>query len=85
MDHRGHTLFVHCLTRIVINGISRWTGPEQFEDPSGQLMMLPSDLALVWDKGTARKTSPSTVGDNVPGVFYVARLVDLGGIGNAAA
>ncbi|CAM9345735.1 unnamed protein product, partial [Laminaria digitata] len=29
----------------------KWTGPEQFEDPSGQLMMLHADLALVWDKG----------------------------------
>lgn len=29
----------------------RWDGPEQFEDPSGQLMMLPADMALVWDKG----------------------------------
>jgi len=26
-----------------------WTGPLQFEDPTGELMMLPSDLALVWD------------------------------------
>ncbi|KAH8068757.1 cytochrome-c peroxidase [Aureococcus anophagefferens] len=27
-----------------------WTGPDQFEDPSGKLMMLPSDVALLWDK-----------------------------------
>eukprot|EP00630_Chrysocystis_fragilis_P007378 CAMPEP_0197401734 /NCGR_PEP_ID=MMETSP1165-20131217/18961_1 /TAXON_ID=284809 /ORGANISM="Chrysocystis fragilis, Strain CCMP3189" /LENGTH=444 /DNA_ID=CAMNT_0042927855 /DNA_START=35 /DNA_END=1367 /DNA_ORIENTATION=- len=27
-----------------------WTGPDQFETPDGQLMMLPSDLALIWDK-----------------------------------
>jgi len=26
-----------------------WTGPDQYEDASGQLMMLPSDLALVAD------------------------------------
>lgn len=26
-----------------------WTGPEQYEDPSGQLMMLPADMALIWD------------------------------------
>jgi cytochrome c peroxidase len=26
-----------------------WTGPEQYEDPTGELMMLPSDMALVWD------------------------------------
>ena len=27
-----------------------WKGPDQFEDSSGKLMMLPSDIALVWDK-----------------------------------
>ena len=27
----------------------KWTGPEQYEDPTGKLMMLPSDLALIWD------------------------------------
>ncbi|CAM9172373.1 unnamed protein product [Discosporangium mesarthrocarpum] len=27
-----------------------WTGPDQFEDPTGALMMLPSDMALIWDK-----------------------------------
>mmetsp|Transcript_122632 Transcript_122632/g.281113 ORF Transcript_122632/g.281113 Transcript_122632/m.281113 type:complete len:366 (-) Transcript_122632:449-1546(-) len=27
----------------------KWTGPAQYEDPSGELMMLPSDMALVWD------------------------------------
>lgn len=26
-----------------------WNGPAQFEDPTGKLMMLPSDMALVWD------------------------------------
>jgi len=26
-----------------------WTGPAQFEDPSGKLMMLPSDLVLTKD------------------------------------
>ena len=30
--------------------IKEWDGPMQFEDPSGKLMMLPSDLALVQDK-----------------------------------
>lgn len=38
---------------------NRWTGPEQFEDPSGQLMMLHADLALVWDKG--EKSGPLTM------------------------
>lgn len=27
-----------------------WTGPEQFEDPTGDLMMLPSDIVLTQDK-----------------------------------
>lgn len=27
----------------------KWNGPKQFEDESGQLMMLPADLALVED------------------------------------
>ena len=27
-----------------------WDGPMQFEDPSGKLMMLPSDIALIQDK-----------------------------------
>lgn len=31
--------------------LKKWAGPEQFEDPTGDLMMLPSDMALLWDKG----------------------------------
>jgi len=27
-----------------------WTGPMQFEDPTGELMMLPSDIVLVQDR-----------------------------------
>ena len=27
----------------------RWTGPEQYEDKTGKLMMLPSDMALITD------------------------------------
>ncbi|KAI8619750.1 heme peroxidase [Chytriomyces sp. MP71] len=27
----------------------KWSGPEQYEDPSGELMMLPTDMALIWD------------------------------------
>ena len=30
--------------------IRDWKGPEQYEDPSGKLMMLPSDIALIHDK-----------------------------------
>lgn len=26
-----------------------WDGPDQFQDPSGDLMMLPADMALLWD------------------------------------
>lgn len=28
----------------------KWKGPLQYEDPTGELMMLPTDMALVWDK-----------------------------------
>jgi hypothetical protein len=28
-----------------------WDGPEQYQDPSGTLMMLPTDLALIQDEG----------------------------------
>lgn len=28
----------------------KWNGPEQYEDKSGQLMMLPADMALLWDR-----------------------------------
>jgi len=34
--------------KLTHNG-KNWTGPDQYEDSSGQLMMLPSDLALVAD------------------------------------
>lgn len=26
-----------------------WNGPEQYRDPSDELMMLPTDMALLWD------------------------------------
>eukprot|EP00123_Amoebidium_parasiticum_P009195 comp19321_c0_seq1/m.22201 comp19321_c0_seq1/g.22201 ORF comp19321_c0_seq1/g.22201 comp19321_c0_seq1/m.22201 type:complete len:349 (-) comp19321_c0_seq1:497-1543(-) len=29
--------------------IKKWKGPEQYEDPTGDLMMLPADMALIWD------------------------------------
>lgn len=28
----------------------KWSGPMQYEDKSGQLMMLPGDMALLWDR-----------------------------------
>lgn len=27
----------------------KWTGPTQYEDPTGKIMMLPTDMALLWD------------------------------------
>ena len=30
--------------------LKEWGGPMQFEDPSGKLMMLPSDIVLIQDK-----------------------------------
>ena len=34
--------------------LKEWDGPMQFEDPSGKLMMLPSDLVLIQDVTAAR-------------------------------
>jgi hypothetical protein len=28
----------------------KWDGPLQYENPEGNLMMLPTDMALVWDR-----------------------------------
>jgi len=30
--------------------LKKWSGPDQFEDPTGDLMMLPGDMAIIWDK-----------------------------------
>ena len=30
--------------------VKKWDGPEQYEDPTGKLMMLPADLTLIEDK-----------------------------------
>jgi catalase (peroxidase I) len=27
----------------------KWMGPEQYQDPHDELMMLPTDMALLWD------------------------------------
>lgn len=27
-----------------------WSGPDQYEDETGELMMLPSDMAMLWDE-----------------------------------
>jgi cytochrome c peroxidase len=29
--------------------LKKWNGPEQYEDPTGKLMMLPADMAFIWD------------------------------------
>lgn len=34
--------------KVTHNG-KPWTGPDQFEDPTGKLMMLPSDMVLIGD------------------------------------
>lgn len=34
--------------------IKQWDGPEQYEDSSKQLMMLPADMALIWDPEFAK-------------------------------
>ena len=31
-----------------------WNGPEQYENPEKDLMMLPTDMALLWDKEFAK-------------------------------
>ena len=36
-----------------------WKGPKQYEDPSGELMMLPGDMALVEDPGECVLLYPS--------------------------
>lgn len=30
--------------------VKKWAGPTQFEDETGDLMMLPTDMAMIWDK-----------------------------------
>jgi catalase (peroxidase I) len=32
----------------------KWSGPEQYENPDGDLMMLPADMALLWDPEFAK-------------------------------
>ncbi|KAF0720662.1 hypothetical protein AaE_010287 [Aphanomyces astaci] len=29
--------------------LKKWKGPQQYTDPTGELMMLPADLAFIWD------------------------------------
>uniref|UniRef100_A0A7R9VR88 Cytochrome c peroxidase, mitochondrial n=2 Tax=Chlamydomonas euryale TaxID=1486919 RepID=A0A7R9VR88_9CHLO len=59
----------------------RWSGPLQYEDPTGQLMMLPTDMALVWD-GKFKKVVKEYAGDEE--VFFkdfaaaFGKLLELG-------
>lgn len=36
-------------TRKTTHHGKKWTGPDQYEDPTGELMMLPADLVLIKD------------------------------------
>jgi len=61
--------------------LKKWDGPEQFEDPTGELMMLPSDMALLWDKDFRRHAT--TYAENEE-IFFkdfakaFAKLIELG-------
>ncbi|KDO32168.1 hypothetical protein SPRG_03384 [Saprolegnia parasitica CBS 223.65] len=49
---RAETTFSNEYFRELIENkwtIKKWKGPEQYEDPTGDLMMLPSDMAFLWD------------------------------------
>ena len=28
--------------------LKKWSGPDQFEEPTGDLMMLPGDMDIIW-------------------------------------
>jgi cytochrome c peroxidase len=43
----------------------KWTGPLQFEDPSGDLMMLPSDIVLIQDKAYRKWVEAYAKDDNL--------------------
>merc|ERR1711976_19911 len=50
---RAPTTFSNEYYKELLNNtwtLKQWDGPDQFEDPSGNLMMLPADMALIWDK-----------------------------------
>ncbi|KDO32169.1 hypothetical protein SPRG_03385 [Saprolegnia parasitica CBS 223.65] len=49
---RAETTFSNEYFRELIENkwtIKKWKGPEQYEDPTGDLMMLPADMAFLWD------------------------------------
>ena len=50
---RAPTTFSNEYFKELLNNewtLKTWDGPDQFEDPTGALMMLPADMALLWDK-----------------------------------
>lgn len=49
---RAETTFSNEFFRELLTNkwtVRKWKGPEQFTDPTGDLMMLPADMALIWD------------------------------------
>ena len=61
--------------------MKRWSGPTQFEDPTGDLMMLPADMAFIWDKSFRGYTEKyARDGDLFAADFAKAcsKLFDLG-------
>jgi cytochrome c peroxidase len=54
---RSPTTFSNNYFQLLLNTKwteKKWEGPKQFEDPTGELMMLPSDLALVEDSNFSK-------------------------------
>eukprot|EP00871_Galdieria_phlegrea_P004899 jgi/Galph1/540/GphlegSOOS_G5225.1 len=50
---RAPTTFSNELFRELLENkwtLRRWNGPDIFEDPTGEIIMLPTDMALLWDK-----------------------------------
>ncbi|KAF0686967.1 Aste57867_21259 [Aphanomyces stellatus] len=49
---RAETTFSNEYFRELVENkwtLKKWNGPEQYEDPTGDLMMLPADMAFIWD------------------------------------
>ncbi|CAM9282939.1 unnamed protein product [Sphacelaria rigidula] len=63
----------------------KWDGPDQFEDPSGQIMMLPSDMALVWDKGFRKIVEEYTADEEVFFKDFSAAFAKLLALGTPKA
>lgn len=46
-----------CVAVCVLQGC-KWTGPMQYANATNERMMLPTDMALLNDRGTLRCTHP---------------------------